>query len=43
VKPADPVTFVGVVVVTGLVAIAASAGPARRAAKADPARVLVSS
>jgi putative ABC transport system permease protein len=43
VTPADPLTFVGVVVVTGVVAIAASIGPARRAGKADPARVLGSS
>jgi ABC-type lipoprotein release transport system permease subunit len=36
-------TFLGVVVVTGIVAIAASVGPARRAGKTDPARVLGSS
>lgn len=40
VKPADPWTFGTVIVVTGLVAVAASLGPARRAGKADPARVL---
>jgi len=43
VTPADPVTFAGVVLVTGIVAVAASVGPARRAGKADPARVLGSS
>jgi ABC-type antimicrobial peptide transport system permease subunit len=43
VTPTDPLTFLGVVVVTGIVAIAASIGPARRAGKADPARVLGSS
>ena len=40
VAPGDPLTFAGVVVVTGAVALAASAGPARRAARADPAAVL---
>jgi putative ABC transport system permease protein len=40
VRPADPWTFLGVVLVTGLVAVAASAGPARRAGRTDPARVL---
>ncbi len=39
----DPVTFVAVVAVTGLVAVAASVGPARRGARTDPARVLGSS
>jgi len=43
VTPTDPVTFAAVVLVTGLVAVAASVGPARRAAKTDPARVLGSS
>ena len=43
VTPTDPLTFATVVVVTGLVAIAASVGPARRAGKTDPARVLGSS
>jgi predicted permease len=43
VTPADPWTFAAVVVVTGVVAVAASLGPARRAGKADPARVLSSS
>jgi ABC-type antimicrobial peptide transport system permease subunit len=43
VTPTDPWTFAAVVVVTGLVAVAASVGPARRAGKADPARVLGSS
>ena len=43
VKPTDPWTFAAVVVVTGLVAVAASVGPARRAGRADPARVLGSS
>jgi predicted permease len=39
----DPVTFVAVVVVTGVVAVAASVIPARRAGRADPAKVLGSS
>ena len=43
VAPTDPLTFAMVVVVTGLVAVAASVGPARRAARVDPARVLGSS
>jgi putative ABC transport system permease protein len=43
VTPTDPWTFAAVVVVTGLVAVAASVGPARRAGKADPAKVLGSS
>jgi predicted permease len=43
VTPADPWTFVAVVVVTGLVAVVASVGPARRAGRTDPARVLGSS
>ena len=40
VTPTDPWTFAAVIVVTGVVAIAASLGPARRAGKVDPARVL---
>lgn len=43
VAPNDPLTFAAVVVVTGLVALAASVGPARRAGRTDPARVLGSS
>ncbi|HKW11689.1 MAG TPA: ABC transporter permease [Gemmatimonadaceae bacterium] len=43
VTPTDPWTFAAVVVVTGLVAVAASVGPARRAGRTDPARVLGSS
>jgi len=43
VTPTDPWTFAAVVLVTGLVAVAASVGPARRAGKTDPARVLGSS
>jgi predicted permease len=43
VTPTDPWTFAAVVVVTGLVAVAASVAPARRAGRADPARVLSSS
>jgi len=43
VRPTDPWTFAAVIVVTGLVAVLASVGPARRAGKADPARVLGSS
>ncbi len=40
VTPTDPWTFAAVILVTGLVAILASVGPARRAGKADPSRVL---
>jgi ABC-type antimicrobial peptide transport system permease subunit len=40
VRPTDPWTFAAVVIVTGLVAILASVGPARRAGRADPSRVL---
>ena len=40
VSPTDPLTFGAVVVVTGLVAVAASTGPALRAARAHPAWVL---
>jgi predicted permease len=36
VTPTDPLTFVAVVVVTGVVTIAASFAPARRAARIDP-------
>jgi ABC-type antimicrobial peptide transport system permease subunit len=36
VTPTDPLTFVAVVVVTGVVTIAASLAPARRAARIDP-------
>ena len=43
VTPTDPWTFAAVIAVTGLVAVAASVGPARRAGKTDPARVLTSS
>jgi predicted permease len=43
VRPTDPWTFAAVIVVTGLVAVLASVGPARRAGQADPARVLGSS
>jgi putative ABC transport system permease protein len=43
VTPNDPLTFAAVVVVTGLVALGASLGPARRAGKSDPAKVLGSS
>ena len=43
VAPTDPWTFTAVVLVTGLVAVAASVGPARRAGRANPARVLGSS
>lgn len=43
ITPTDPLTFATVVVVTGLVAVAASVGPARRAGRTDPARVLGSS
>ena len=40
VTPADPATFVLVLVVTGVVAVVASTWPARRASRADPAAVL---
>jgi predicted permease len=40
VTPTDPWTFAAVVLVTGAVAVAASVVPARRAASADPAKVL---
>jgi predicted permease len=43
VTPTDPVTFAAVILVTGVVAVAASVGPARRAGRTDPARVLGSS
>jgi ABC-type antimicrobial peptide transport system permease subunit len=43
VTPTDPWTFVAVVLATGVVAVAASVGPARRAGNTDPARVLGSS
>jgi predicted permease len=36
VTPSDPLTFAGVVVVTGAVAVVASLGPARRAGRIDP-------
>jgi putative ABC transport system permease protein len=42
VRPADPITFATVTVLIAVVAALASLGPARRAAKADPARVLSS-
>ena len=40
VKPTDPITLVGVVVVTGLVVLIASAAPARRAGNTQPGAVL---
>jgi ABC-type antimicrobial peptide transport system permease subunit len=40
VAPTDPATFAVVVVVTGAVAVVASAWPARRAGRTDPAAVL---
>jgi len=43
VTPTDPLTLAVVVLVTGAVAVAASVGPARRAGRTDPARVLGSS
>jgi len=38
--PRDPATFIGVPIVLGLVAIAACAGPAFRAARVDPMTIL---
>jgi ABC-type antimicrobial peptide transport system permease subunit len=43
VTPTDAWTFAAVIFVTGAVAVAASVGPARRAGRTDPARVLGSS
>jgi putative ABC transport system permease protein len=43
VSPTDPVTFAAVVIITAAMSVAASLGPARRAGKTDPARVLASS
>jgi putative ABC transport system permease protein len=43
VTPTDPWTFAAVIIVTGVVAVLASVGPARRAGRADPSRVLGSS
>ena len=40
VTPTDPWTFATVVMVTGVVAVLASVGPARRAGRTDPAKVL---
>jgi ABC-type antimicrobial peptide transport system permease subunit len=40
VTPTDPVTFAAVILVTGTVAVLASVGPARRAARTDPMTVL---
>jgi ABC-type antimicrobial peptide transport system permease subunit len=40
VTPTDPWTFAGVIVVIGVMAVAASIGPARKAGMAEPARVL---
>ncbi len=40
VSPTDPVTFTGVAALLGLVALAASAVPAHRAAQVDPVKVL---
>ena len=40
VDPRDPVTFITVAVALGLVACAASAIPARRAARVDPVRAI---
>jgi putative ABC transport system permease protein len=40
VTPTDPATFTAVVVVTGLVAVLASLGPARRAGRIDPSVTL---
>lgn len=40
VKPTDPITLIGVILVTGLVVLIASAAPARRAARTQPGVVL---
>jgi predicted permease len=40
VKPTDPMTFLAVILVTGIVAVLASMGPATRAARTDPMTVL---
>jgi putative ABC transport system permease protein len=40
VTPTDPLTFGAVILVTGTVAVLASVGPARRAARIDPMTVL---
>ena len=40
VKPADPLTFASVALLLTLVALAALAGPARRASHVDPLRAL---
>ncbi len=40
VKPTDPLTLIGVVAVTGLVVLLASAAPARRAGRTQPGAVL---
>jgi putative ABC transport system permease protein len=40
VKPTDPLTLAAVITVTGAVALLASVGPARRAARTDPLSVL---
>lgn len=40
VTPTDPWTFASVVIVTGIVAVGASVGPASRAGRTDPARAL---
>jgi predicted permease len=42
VQPADPVTFLGVIALLGLVAVAASVLPARRASRVDPVVTLKS-
>jgi ABC-type lipoprotein release transport system permease subunit len=40
VAPTDPLTFAAVIAVTGSVALLASLGPARRAARTDPMAAL---
>jgi ABC-type lipoprotein release transport system permease subunit len=40
VSATDPLTFIAVIAATGVVAVAASLGPARRAGRVDPSVAL---